>query len=158
MQWSHPAAISQSINVTTFLWKTYPLIPSFSYFCSCSSNPFVIDYFVRCTWLQVLILKPTGLAWSPTNQVTLAPGWKEREVQSASSSLSPRLKLRWWAVGIQPMWLRCLQSPNAITEKSYLKWHVLWRGTLIVMLWFVRKHVRAIIENQIPIVTDEFKI
>ncbi len=58
------------------------------FFFSCSSNPFVIDHFAQYTWPPALILKPTGLAWSLTNRVTLARGWKGREVQSASSSSS----------------------------------------------------------------------
>lgn len=73
----------QLINVTTFLWKTYPLSPSVQppplfFPLSCPSNPGVNGHFAQCTWPWALILKPTEFTWSLMNQVSLASGWKSR--------------------------------------------------------------------------------
>lgn len=149
MQWSHPAAISQSINVT-FLWKTYPLTPSVSFllfFISYSSNLFIIDHFAQYTWPGALILKPIGLAWSLTMRVTLAQGWKKQEAQSSSSSRD----LSRNPTNVDSL----LAEPKLYRRTALFK----MTRTLIVMLRFVRKKsVQTITENQIPIVTDEFKI
>lgn len=80
-------------------------------------------------------LCPVHLAWSfnlEAHRVSLKPyhvgdfGTRMKETRCSKFQFFPRFKPGWCAVGNQPMWTHCLQSPNSIAEQSYLKWHVLW--------------------------------
>lgn len=145
MQWSHLEAISQSINVTTFLWKTYPLTQSV-FFC----------VFLKsiCNWP----LCPVHLALSfnlqahwvslESNQLgDFGTRMKGPRGPKCNFSFLPRLKPRWWAVGIQ--W-RLIACRALLSQKRVIKSDTCFgKGH-----WC---YVRAITNNQIFVVTDEFK-
>lgn len=135
-------------------------IPSHSFFLlpfPLSSNQFVIDHFAQYTWPQALILKPTGLAWSLTNRVTLAPGWKGQDVQSASSSLSWDLSRddEQWESN-QCGFIAC--RAQTLSQKRIIKSGMYFGKGHWLLYFDLWRNKRAITENQIPIVTDEFKI
>ena len=77
------------------------------------SNPLVIDHFAQCTWPPALIFR---VSLKPNQAGDFGTGMKGPRGPKWKFQFVLRLKPKWWAVGIKPMWLHRLRAPKELLK------------------------------------------